>query len=125
MSKYLNGELIERILFTTIVLGLLMAIFGGLRFLDLSNQIANNEAAQIQNSGEEIAPQTNAEARGLVASDMERRRLVSDRFNMMVVGGIGLALIGVGWMAMDITRNRRRKNEAQETSSNSIAEAAS
>ena len=124
MSKYLNGELVERLFFTMIVIGILMAIFGTLRFFDLSGQIGNNQAAQIQRDGEEIAPQTNSEAQGLVASDLERRRLVNDRFNMMVVGGIGLAFIGIGWIATDITRNRRKKS-ALETSQNQVVEATS
>lgn len=115
MSKILNFELVERLFFTTIVIGILMAGIGFLRFVDLSSQISNNEAAQIHASGEEVAPQSNAEVRGLVASDMELRRLISERFNMMVVGGIGLALIGVGWIVTDIIRGRRKKRNETST----------
>ena len=126
MSKLLNNELVERLLFTVIVIGVLMSVIGGLRFADLSNQIGNNEAVQIHTSGEEIQPTTNSEVQGLVASDLERRRLVNDRFNMMVVGGVGLALIGVGWMATDIVRSRRRKDAIQDdATTQSVAEAAS
>jgi hypothetical protein len=123
MTKILNSEFFERMIFTTIVIGILMTLVGAVRFFYISNQISGNAAAQIHASGEEIAPQTNSEVQGLVAADMELRDLVKDRFNMMVVGGIGLAFIGVGWMAMDILRSRRKKND--ESSVPPTAEATS
>ena len=123
MSRILNHEFIERLLFTAIVIGILMLIFGGIQFTSLTYQLSNNEAAQIHSSGEEISPETNSEVRGLVASDMERRRLVNQRFNMMVVGGVGLALIGGGWIIMDILRGRRKNQD--ESAVQSVAEAIS
>jgi len=123
MTKIINSEFVERLLFTTIVIGILMTLFGTFRFFVISNELTNNEAAKIHASGQQISPQTNAEAQGLVAADMERRDLVKDRFNMMVVGGVGLALIGVGWMAMDILRSRRKKGDESPTPS--VAEATS
>ena len=123
MTKILNSEFIERLIFTTIVIGILMTLFGAFRFFTLSNQLASNEAAKIHASGEEIAPQTNTEVRGLVAADMERRELVKERFNMMVVGGVGLAFIGAGWIIMDILKSRRKKDDKSTTST--VAEATS
>lgn len=111
MLKLLNSELFERLLFTLIVVGILMTLFGAFKFIDISNQLATNEAAQIKRSGDEINPATTTEARGLVASDLERRDLVQERFNMMVVGGVGLAFIGAGWIISDILRSRRKKDD--------------
>ncbi len=123
MTKILNSEFIERLIFTTIVIGILMTLFGAFRFFTLSNQLANNEAAKIHASGDEISPQTNTEVRGLVSADMERRELVKERFNMMVVGGVGLAFIGAGWIVMDILRSRRKKDDKSTTPT--VAEATS
>ena len=56
-----------------------------------------------------------------MASDIERRRLVSEQFNMMILGGVGLALLGFGWLGTDIVRGRRkrasREKEPSATSS--------
>ena len=123
MTKILNSELIERLVFTAIVIGILMTLFGAFRFAVLSNQIASNEAAQVLAEGGEVSIETQNEAQGLMAADLERRRLVKDRFNMMVVGGAGLGVIGVGWMLMDILRSRRKKED--EPSTQSVAEATS
>ncbi|MDE2821512.1 MAG: hypothetical protein OXI40_17410, partial [Chloroflexota bacterium] len=64
---------------------------------------------QIHEEGGEVAIESKNQARGLMASDIERRRLLADQRNMMVVGGAGLALIGLGWFLGDILRGRRRK----------------
>ena len=125
MRNFLTAEFIERLLFTAIVVGILMVLAGAARYVDLSGQLAANEAVQIHQSGEEVTVETNSQARGLVAADLERRRLTEERFNMMVVGGGGLALIGLGWLAADIMRGRRRKARMHETDAQSAAEAAS
>jgi hypothetical protein len=123
MSKFLNSELVERLLFTLIVIGILMTLISAVRFVYLSNEIGNNVAAQVRATGEEVPLETMNEAQGLMASDLERRKLVNDRFNMMVVGGVGLALIGVGWIMTDIMRSRRKKDN--ESPKKSVAEATS
>lgn len=115
MRKLLTAELFERLLFTAIALGLLMAAAAAVRYVDLSRRLAANEAVQIHQSGEEVTVETNSQARGLVAADLERRRLEEGRFNMMTLGGFGLALIGLGWLAADITRGRRRKATMSKT----------
>ncbi len=101
--------LVERLLFTAIVLGILMAALGGWRYFDLANQLSSNQAARIHEEGGEVAIESKSQAHGLMASDLERRRLVADQRNMMMVGGAGLALIGLGWFLGDILRGRRRK----------------
>lgn len=103
--------IVDRLLFTTIVLGILMAALGGWRYFDLTNQLSSNQAAQIHAEGGEVAIESKNQAHGLMASDLERRRLLADQRNMMVVGGLGLALIGLGWLLGDLLRGRRRRSE--------------
>ncbi len=107
----LNG-LIERLLFTAIVLGILLAAVGGWRYFDLANNLSSNQAAQIHEEGGEVAIESKNQARGLMASDIERRRILAEQRNMMMVGGAGLALIGLGWLLGDVLRGRRRNAEA-------------
>lgn len=106
--------LIDRLLFTAIVLGVMMAALGGWRYVDLANQLSRNQAVQIQDEGGEVAIESKSQAHGLMASDIERRRLQADQRNMMVVGGAGLALIGLGWFLGDIQRGRRRTAKAKD-----------
>ena len=115
MRKLLTAELFERLLFTAIALGLLMAAVAAVRYVDLSGRLAANEAVQVHQSGEEVTIETNSQARGLVAADIERRRLEEERYNVMILGGLGLALMGLGWLAADITRGRRRKAAMDRT----------
>lgn len=98
-------------LFTAIVVGILLAGYGGLRYLDLSNQLAANPAARIHQDGGEVELESKTEAHGLMAADIKRRRLVAEQRDMMIAGGVGLALLGLGWLGYDILRGRRRKTE--------------
>ena len=111
-----NG-ILDRLLFTAIVLGILMAGVGGWRYFDLANQLSSNQAAQIHDEGGEVSIESKSQAHGLMAADLERRKLVADQLNMMVVGGAGLALIGLGWFLGDIMRGRRRNAEAAAVNS--------
>lgn len=123
MSKYLNSELLERLFFTMIVIGILASAIGAIRYFDLSNQIANNAAAQIRAEGTEVSVENTNEGYSLMTSDLELRRLIRDRSNMIMVGGVGLALIGAGWLLTDLTRSRRKKDADAPTQS--VAEASS
>ncbi len=101
--------ILDRLLFTAIVVGVLLAAYGGWRFVELSNQLAANPAAQIHQEGGEVALESKSEAHGLMAADIERRRLVAEQHNMMIAGGVGLALLGLGWLGTDLLGSRRRK----------------
>ena len=106
--------IIDRLLFTAIVIGVLMAVLAGWRYFDAANQLSANQAAQIHDEGGEVTVESKSQAHGLMASDLERRRLLADQSNMLMVGGAGLALIGLGWLAGDILRGRRRKAEEKD-----------
>lgn len=116
MRALLDTELLEKLLFSAIVIGILLIAGAGWRYLDISNQLAGNMAAQIHDDGGEVTVESKAQAQSLMASDIERRRLVAEQFNMMIVGGIGLALLGLGWLGYDILRGRRRKMESSTES---------
>jgi hypothetical protein len=100
---------LERLLFSVLIIGLLMAGYGVLRYLDLSNQLSGNMAARIHEEGGEVALEDKAQAQGLMAADLARRRLLSEQNHMMIVGGVGLALLGLGWLGTDLLGSRRRK----------------
>ena len=108
MRAFFASELFERLLFSALVIGILLVAVAGLRYVAVSNQLAGNLAAQIHEDGGEVELESKSQAQGLMAADVERRRLVSEQYNMMVVGGLGLALLGLGWLGLDFVRARRR-----------------
>lgn len=108
MRRLFDTELLERLLFTAIVVGILLAAGGAIRYVMLGNQLAGNLAAQIHDDGGEVEIESKSQAQGLMAADIERRRLVAEQFNMMIIAGAGLALLGLGWLGTDIIRGRRR-----------------
>ncbi len=104
----MDSELIERLFFTALVVGIVLAAGGAIRYVMLHNQLDDNLAAQIHQEGGEVAIESKGQAQGLMASDIERRRIVAEQFNMMIVAGAGLALLGLGWLGTDLIRGRRQ-----------------
>ena len=78
-------------------------------------------AAQIHDSGGEVTVESKSQAQGLMASDIARRRLEAEQYNMMVLGGVGLAVLGLGWLGYDIVRGRRRKAQTEISETGDIA----
>ena len=113
MRDLIFTGIIDRLLFTAIVIGILMSVLAGWRYIDDSNQLSANQAAQIHEDGGEVSVESKSQAHGLMASDLERRRLLADQSTMLMVGGAGLALIGLGWLAGDILRGRRRQRRGK------------
>lgn len=108
MRGLFDSELIERLLFTAIVVGILLAAGGAIRYVMIQNELSTNMAARIHDEGGEVEIESKSQAQGLMASDIERRRLVEQQYNMMIVAGLGLALLGLGWLGTDWIRGRRR-----------------
>ena len=124
MRNVVYSGILDRLLFTAIVVGILLAAYGGFRYLDLANQLAANPAAQIHQAGGEVELESKSEAHGLMAADIERRRMLAEQRDMMQAGGIGLALLGLGWLGYDMLRGRRRRQAKNSARSKSDAAAA-
>ncbi len=114
----LRRDWINAAFLTLIIIGLALALFGAYRFIDTSLRLEDNPAHQLIVSGETIDPQSRAEARGLVAADIERRQLLYDRYIGILAGGAGLVTLAVGWIGFDILRHRRQK-ATEETAASS------
>ncbi len=121
MRGLLDSELVERLLFAAIVIGILLAGYAALQYVHLSNQLAGNMAAQIHDSGGEVTVESKSQAQGLMASDIARRRMEAERSNMMVLGGVGLAVLGLGWLGYDLARGRRRRAKPKISETGDIA----
>ena len=106
---FLMHPIIERILFTLVIVGIVLGLFSIYQIVNKTFQLNDNPAQQVQQSGEELNIQSTAEGRGLVAADVERRQLVRERAQMIALGGVSLVLIGIGWAGYDLQKSQRRK----------------
>ena len=120
MRYFLDNEFVERLIFSVIVIGVLLAGIAVVRYADLASKLSTNQATQIHDSGGEVTIENKSQAQGLMAADIARRRLLADQSNMMMVGGAGLALVGLGWLARDLVRGRRRRKAEQENAKANI-----
>ncbi len=116
--SFFTSRLFERILTVMVVAGVLIGLYAIFNVININNQLSNNEAHRFRQSGQELDVQatTDAQARGLVAADIERRRLVKARGEMHVAGGISLILIGMSWFGYDLMRGRHKKLAAKPAS---------
>ena len=110
MRGNLRSDFIEKLLFSAILIGMLLSAGAAYRYFALARQLDANMAARIHEEGGEVALESKAQAQGLFAADVARRRLLQEQSSMMVVGGLGLALLALGWLAYDMLRSRRRKS---------------
>ena len=115
MSRFLQTQLLERLLFTLVIVGILLIGYSVYKVITINIALSNNLAQQIHNSGEELQIQTAAEGHGIVASDIERRELLQERAQMYIAGGAGLVMLGIGWLGYDFLGQRRKNGKVIQT----------
>jgi hypothetical protein len=101
------------LLLTPIIIGILLLVGGIVWYAILSTQINNNIAYQIRSENQQIDPQSQAEALGLVSASEQLRDLGHNRDLATIMGGVGLVLIAAGWLARDFVVSREQKVGAE------------
>lgn len=121
MGKLLEQSWFRGFVSAVIVAGILITLVAVFQFVDANNQLQDNIAHQTR--GEEIQLDSEAQATSLMTADIERRKLESQKDDAMIIGGIGLVVIAVGWIFLDFSRGHARKQEAQQANNNAEASA--
>lgn len=100
------------LLLTPAIVGILLLVGGVVWYIVLSNQMNQNVAFQIRSQNQQIDPQSQTEAMGLIRAGEELRDLDRNRDIATIIGGIGLVLLAVSWLARDLVmgREKRRRN---------------
>lgn len=111
----MNKDWYRALLLTPLIIGSLCVVVGIVWYAIVSNQIDRNFAYQIRSQSQQIDPQSQTEALGLVRAGEELRELDHNRSLATIVGGAGLILIAVGWLSRDIVRSRERNSAATNT----------
>lgn len=109
MNRLLNHELARPLALALIMIGVGLIAFALFRYAQTSYQIGQNFAFQQQAQSGEVALQNEAEARVLMAADIELRELVSERSSTVIVGGGGLIVLALGWLFNDLVSQAHKK----------------
>ncbi len=107
--SFLDKDWFRGLVFAFIIIGVVAGLYAAQQFIDASLRIQNNASYQAKSSETPLELQSEAEAQMLMAADVEYRRLLTQRDNALIVGGVGLALLALGWIGNDFVRARRRK----------------
>lgn len=107
MKHILQSETARALLLALILIGVGLAVFGGVQYARLTLAINDNVAYQINARGEQIDPQSMTEGQLLMAASMALRELDAERDRALIAGGAGLMLIAVGWLGRELTGSRK------------------
>jgi hypothetical protein len=110
--NFLDSDWFRGVVFALLIIGILAALMAALQFVDASLKIQNNASYQAKNRETPLELQSQSEAQMLIAADVELRRLGEQRSNALIIGGIGLVALALGWIGNDFLRSRRRKLNA-------------
>jgi len=110
LRRLFTQERVNAFIMALILIGVVLIAMGAYQFLDAAQKLQSNTAHQILNAEATAEAQSLDAAQGLVASDMERRRLDRQHDQSLIMAGAGLALLAVGWLGYDYVRGRRKAN---------------
>ena len=106
MNTLLTHENIKSFFFAVILIGALAVVFGAYQFFNSTYGMGQNLAFQMQARDSEIPIESQAQAQQLFAADMSLRELQSAQSGGVIIFGVGIALIGAGWLGRDWAKGR-------------------
>lgn len=113
----LEHEWFRGLVVACLMIGAAFTLYGIYQYINANLQIQSNPAYQREISGIETPPQDQSEAQMFMAADVEYRRLRIQQSNSLVYGGIGLAVMALGWLGYDFSRTQRRKRQTMPSQS--------
>ncbi len=112
LPTILEHEWFRGMVVALLMIGSVLALYGIYQFVDASAQIQTNASYQREVAGIETPPANQTDAQMFMAADVEYRKLRIQRSNSMIYGGVGLAIMALGWLGYDFARTQRRKRQA-------------
>jgi hypothetical protein len=108
-------ERINALLAALILIGIAAVLVGVWRYFDAAQRLRGNTAIEIQQGNAALDVNTPEQAQGLIAADLEKRHLEQQQNEALVVAGVGLGTLALGWIVGDAVRSRRRSKAAVPT----------
>jgi hypothetical protein len=108
-------ERVNAVLAALVLIGIALVLVGVWRYIDATQRLGSNIALDVQEDSSQFNVNTPEQAQGLIAADVEKRRLERQQNESLVVAGVGLGTLAIGWMAYDFARSRRRHKSEPNT----------
>ncbi len=112
MKAIFTQERINALITALILIGVALVLVGVWRYVDAAQRLQGNTALEIQQGNAALDVTTPEQAQGLIATDLEKRRLERQQNESLVAAGFGLGMLALGWIIGDAVRSRRRSKAA-------------
>ena len=113
MGQPANADWLRGVFTVLLVAGLLIAGYATWRYLDADRELQGNVAQVILSRQLAPGPGSSGEVRGLVGADVARRELLSQQYEVLMLGGAGLVILSLGWLGLILTPYLRSRRAAQ------------
>jgi hypothetical protein len=104
----LRDDWSRALLLALIIIGVLLVAFAVFQYVRLTYAIGQNAAFIVQSQNAAVDPQSQSEALGLIASNEELRGMLGERNTAVIIGGVGLTVLALTWIARDWLAARRK-----------------
>lgn len=112
MGQVANADWLRGVCAALVVAGLLIAGYATWRYVAADRELQGNVAQIILSRQETARPGGSGELQGLVGADVARRELLSQQYDVLMLGGGGLVILSLGWLGLNLTRYLRSRREA-------------
>ncbi len=113
MGRVANADWLRGIFTVLVVAGLLIAGYAAWRYFDADRELQGNVAQVILSRQQAVSAGSSGEVQGLVGADVARRELLPQQYDVLMLGGGGLALLSLGWLGLNLTRHLCSRSPTQ------------
>ncbi|MCY3947447.1 MAG: hypothetical protein OXF44_14310 [Anaerolineaceae bacterium] len=112
MGQLANADWLRGVFTALVVVGLSLAGYSAWRYLDADRELQGNVAQVIMSRQQAVSPGSSAEVQGLVGADVARRELLSQQYDVLMLGGGGLVILSLGWLGLNLAPYLRSRMAA-------------
>jgi hypothetical protein len=95
IAKIFTHERINALIAALVLIGIALILVGIWRYVDAAQRLTTNQAQSIQAGDASFNIETPEQAQGLIAADVQRRRLEQQQNESLVLAGVGLAVLAL------------------------------
>ena len=103
MGQLANADWLRGLFTALVVVGLSLAAYSAWHYLDADRELQGNVAQVILSRQQAVSPGSSGEVQGLVGADVAKRELLSQQYDVLMLGGGGLVILSLGWLGLNLT----------------------